>query len=92
MRNLALVVTAQECNEIEELNLDEIRFKQNYDEEKNGEENTNEVNNIYEEVFRQHNKKDLIDEEPATTRVEKESPSRITQDKHWEAKTGSRKT
>ena len=78
VRNLALVVTAQECNEIEELNLDEIRFKQNHDEEKNGEENINEViniddQNIDEEVFRQHNKKDLIHEEPATTRVEKKA-------------------
>ena len=48
------------------------------DEEKNGEESINEVNNIDdqnidEEVFRQHKKKDLIDEEPATTRVEKKA-------------------
>ena len=46
VRNLALVVTAQECNEVEEINLDEIRFKPNDEESATDDRNDEGRNNL----------------------------------------------
>ena len=52
VRNLALVVTAQECKDVEEINLDEIRFN------KTDEETENNKNNS--DVFRKPNEIDAV--------------------------------
>ena len=84
VRNLALIVTAQECKKVETINLDDIRF--NKDEGKQIDEklqNDEQFENIPREVnnseenepkdVRQTNNAEIDDENQAEEQVEKES-------------------
>ena len=84
VRNLALVVTAQECKEVETINLDDIRFNKDkgkpIDEELPDDEQfkniSRQVNNLEEnkrENVRQTNNAEIEDENQGEEKVERES-------------------